>query len=104
MLERVKQALVESYGGALAVGWIFAQGVQHFAFIFVAPIAGWAQRRTYRALTASVAPASFTLQDALPEVARCVALLLVGYWLLRWLYFQPLDTKQVTEPNPEESV
>lgn len=101
MLERVKLALVESYGGAIAVGWIFAQGIQHFAFIFIAPIAGWVQRRNYRAFTASAAPAGFSLQDSLPELARCVALLFVGYWLLRWLYFKPLEPG--AESNPEES-
>jgi hypothetical protein len=47
-------------------------------------------------------PTGISLQDALPELVRSFSLLLVGYCLLRWLYFKPLE-KQPTEPGPEQS-
>jgi hypothetical protein len=39
----------------------------------------------------NVSPTGFSLQDAIPELVRSLALLLVGYFLLRWLYFKPLE-------------
>ena len=104
MLERLKRVLVESFVGAIALGWIFAQGILHFAWVFSAPIAGYVTRREYRGIMErTAAPTGFSLQDALPEVARSCALLLVGYVLLRWLYFKPLveeapDTGQEQGP------
>jgi hypothetical protein len=101
MFERLKVALVESFVGAIALGWVFAQGILHFAYIFSAPAAGWVMRREYHGIIDRAAFAnSFSLQDAVPELIRSVLLLLVGYWLLRWLYFKPLK-KQTTEHGAE---
>lgn len=103
MLKRLKAALVESFVGAIALGWIFSQGILHFAFVFIAPVVGWAQRKQYRGLTSTLgAPAGFTFQDSLPDLFRCVALLVVGYFLLRWLYFKPLKEEEA-EPGSEGS-
>jgi hypothetical protein len=102
MLERLKVALVESYVGAIALGWIFSQGILYFAFIFVAPLAAWAQRREYSGLNSgTTSPMGFTLQVALPYLYRCVGLLVVGYLLLRWLYFKTPERAQVTETGSE---
>jgi hypothetical protein len=90
MLERLKRALVESFVGAIALGYIFAQGLQHFAWAFAAPVAGYVSRKQYRGLIDRPIPVAFSFQDALPELARSAALLVVGYVLLRWLYFKPL--------------
>jgi len=38
---RLKQALIESYVGAIALGYLFAQGILHFVTIFASPVAGW---------------------------------------------------------------
>ncbi len=100
MFERLKKSLVESFVGAIGLGWLFAQGIMHFAYMFSAPVAGWIMRREYRGLTDRVtAPAGFSFQDALPELARSVSLLVVGYILLRWLYFKPIN-KEIPEQNP----
>jgi hypothetical protein len=36
MFERLKQSVVESYIGAIALGWLLAQSLVHFANIFTA--------------------------------------------------------------------
>lgn len=101
MLNRLKKALVDSFVGAVALGWLFSQGVLHFAYVFSAPVAGWVTRRLYRGLAERTnISTGFTLQDALPELVRSVSLLLVAYLLLRWLYYKPL-APEVTQPEPQ---
>ena len=106
MLERLKRALVESFVGAIALGWVFSQAIVQFANIPAAPIARWLSRREYRALTSnSAGPTGFSLQDALPELVRFFALLLLGYVLLRWLYYKPLEEEETEPPtSPSSSV
>jgi hypothetical protein len=95
---------VTSFVGAIALGWLFAQGIWSFANIFSAPIAGWLARRAYGDFVErSNTPTGLSLHDAVPELVRCVSLLLVGYFLLRWLYFTPLD-QETTESGAEQSL
>lgn len=104
MFDRVKQALVESYVGAIALGYLFAQGILHFVNIFASPIAGWVSRKQYGEFVPhTTAQAGFPLQDALPELVRFFLLLLAWYILLRWLYFKRLN-EEASEPapNPEQ--
>jgi hypothetical protein len=102
MLERLRKALVESFVGAIALGWVFAQGIFHFAYMFVAPVAHWLARREYRGLTdQTTAPIGFSLQDALPDLVKSFSLLVIGYVLLRWLYFKTLK-EETTAPTPEQ--
>jgi|SRR6266849_1877150 len=103
MFDRLKRALVTSFVGAIALGWLFAQGILHFASIFSAPIAGWLMRREYSGLMQRCNAATrFSLQDALPELVKSFSILLVGYFLLRRLYFTPLE-RSTTEPGLEQS-
>jgi hypothetical protein len=89
-MQRFKKAFVESYVAAITVGWIFAEAVVHFASMLAAPYAQWAARREYsKFANLSSMTTSFRVQDALPDLIRCIALLLVGYVLLRWLYYAP---------------
>ncbi|MGH9570247.1 MAG: hypothetical protein ACRD4F_11430 [Candidatus Angelobacter sp.] len=95
MFKQLKGVLVTSYVGAIALGWLFAQAIGHFASIFSAPISGWLMRREYRGLLGQANNMrSFSFQDALPELVKTLSLLLVGYFLLRWLYFTPLDQQE----------
>ena len=87
MLERLRSALVSSFIGAIALGWVFAQAILHFAYVFSAPVAGWVTRREYRGMVDRV-NAGFSLRDALPDLAKSGSLLIVGYLLLRWLYYK----------------
>jgi hypothetical protein len=105
MFNRLKQALVESYVGAIGLGYLFAQVILHFMSIFAAPVAGWISRKQYGGLVPrTTALPGFSLQDALPDLVRFLVLLLVWYVLLRWLYFEPLkkDTSAPV-PNPEQA-
>ena len=105
MFDRLKQALVESYVGAIALGYVFAQGILHFVNIFAAPVAGWVSRKQYGEFVPhTTAPAGFSPQDALPELVRFFLLLLVWYILLRWLYFKRVN-EETSEPvpNPEQT-
>jgi len=101
MLKRLKSALVESFVGAIALGWLLAQGIMHFANTFTAPVADWIARREYREFAARPGTTTFSFQGALPELARSVSLLLLCYVLLRWLYFKPvkpLSVESTAEP------
>jgi hypothetical protein len=92
MFKKLKTALVKSYVGALALGWLFAQAILHFAYVFSAPVAGWLTRREYQRMTDHPA-AAFSLQDAAPELIKSFSMLLIGYFLLRWLYYKPLESE-----------
>ena len=97
-MRRLKTALVTSFVGAIALGWLFAQALLHFAGIFATPIATSILGREYRDLTGrSTTSMGYFIQGAVPELVKCVVLLLVGYVLLRWLYFTPVGQ------NPAES-
>jgi hypothetical protein len=102
MFKKIKTALVKSFVGAIALGWIFAQGILHFAYTFSAPVTGWLTRREYYGLVNRI-PAGFSLRDALPELARAFVLLLIGYLLLRWLYFKPLENELTTLKSEQTS-
>jgi hypothetical protein len=105
VIDRLKQALVESYVGAIALGYLFAQGILHFVNIFASPVAGWVSRKQYgELLPRTTASVGSSLQYALPELVRFFLPLLVWYVLLRWLYLKPLK-KEISEPapNPEQA-
>src|SRR5690348_16930473 len=104
MLERIKRSLIESFVGAIMLGWVFAQSVLHFAYMFISPGISWLQHNTYRAYLPDRTPVSLSFSEivrqAAPELLRAVALLVVGYILLRWLYFsRVVSTPQVQAPQ-----
>lgn len=103
MFERLKGAVVKSYVGAIALGYLLAQCILHFVNIFAAPVAGWVSRNDYRAIIpGGAALRGFSLKDALPDLSRFVVLFVVWYVLLRWLYFTPPKTDEPEPvPNPE---
>jgi hypothetical protein len=101
MLSRLKAAFVSSFVGAIALGWAFAQAISHAVSIIATPIASWISRWEYRGMSANQsAPTAFFIQDAIPELIRTVALLLVGYALLRWLYYDPVKNDGVSRNSP----
>lgn len=86
MLDPLRRALVESYVGAVGLGYSLAQLILHFVNIFASPVAGWLARKEYRGLTSNPSPTGFSLRDALPETVRFLFLLAAWFALLRWLY------------------
>jgi hypothetical protein len=105
MLNQLKRALVESYVGAIALGYLLAQVILHFVSIFASPVAYSLQRREIGGMgSVVVSTQGITFQDALPELIRFVLLLVLWYVLLRWLYFKPLkDEPSQSTPGPEPS-
>ena len=101
MLRRFKKAVVESFVGAIALGYAFAQAILHFVNIFAAPVAGWISRKEYGGLMSKTGSLlGFSLQDALPELIRFVVLLLVLLVLFHWLYIKSPKEK---EPAPDSA-
>ena len=86
MFDRLKRTLVESFVGAIALGYLFAQAALNFVNVFTTPVAGWVRRMEF---PDSKAAAGLSLQTALPPLVSFVVLLLIWYGLLRWLYFTP---------------
>lgn len=90
MLNRLKSALVDSYVGAVALGYMLAQLVLHLVNVFANPVASWITRAEYKDVLTHGAPmVGFTLRDGLPELIRFVLLLVVWFVLVRWLYITP---------------
>jgi hypothetical protein len=102
MFERLRRTLVETFVGAIALGYLLAQGILHFVNIFTSPVTGWVTRNEYREMMPRTASsAGLPLRLALPELIRFSLLLLVWYLLLRWLYFKPLKDSSEPAKNPE---
>ena len=100
MLERLRRVIVESLVGAIALGWLLAQGVLHFAGILTMPVTNWIVRSECCGLAGSGAPPMhFSPLDAVGELLRSFVLLLLCYFLLRWLYYKPL-MNETSEPAP----
>jgi hypothetical protein len=100
MFDRLKRSLVESFVGALALGWLFAWAILDFVSIFSAPVTNWIARSEYRTIQDS-APAGLLLRDALPYLVSSFVLFLIGYIMLRWLYFKPRTESTDPAPTPE---
>jgi hypothetical protein len=91
MLERLRRAMVESYVGAVALGYLLAQVILHFVNVFTQPFAGWITRKQYGGMLAgSRELPGFSLKDAVPELIRFVLLIVAWYVLVRWLYVKPV--------------
>lgn len=105
MLERLRNALVNSFAGAIAVGWLFAEGIQHLVAMFATPISYWAQQQARRSQMSGVLlpdSAPFPYQLALPQMLSAAALLAIAFALLAWLYF-PAEGSAGDSPVEEES-
>jgi hypothetical protein len=94
MLERLKRVVVESFVGAIALGYVLAQAILSFVNSFVWPIERWVNSQLMPHITA---PTISPLQDALSQFGEFVFLIVVWYILLRWLYFTPVKSK---DPQP----
>lgn len=98
MLSRLKRALVESYVGAIALGWLLADIVFQIAGVFAIPVASWVQRSEFGKIAGrGEVPAGFLFRDSAPALVRSVLLLMIWYLLMRWLYMAPLDHEAVKE-------
>ncbi len=89
MFGRLKTALVESFVGAIALGWIFAQAVLHLIGAVTAPLIEWEQQRFSSELRVGD-HLRYPLLAWIPELTSAIGLAAVGLLLLRWLYYSPI--------------
>ena len=108
MLKRLRQVLVESFIGAIALGWILAQSISHLTASFTSPLATWVMHKEVQAFQNSAPQSSWAgwgndaLQRGILELVRAIALFLVCYVLLRWLYYKPLPEASIEQTqNPD---
>jgi hypothetical protein len=87
---RLKKTLVESFVGAIALGFLLAQAVTHVAYIFTAPLASWVVRTEYASFRKEITVSfpELLLKDSLLELIRSICLLLLWYVLFWWLYLK----------------
>jgi hypothetical protein len=90
MLERIKRALLESYVGAIALGYLIGYGFIHLANVFTDPVTQWVVQIIFPAMRLnSGSGMDVYLKSALQQLLAAAFPLLLGYVLLRWLYFRP---------------
>ena len=89
MLKRIKRAVVESYIGAIALGYVLAQAILYFMLIFVSPFSAWLSRSYFKDVPSRPTPSDLPLYDALVNFATFVSLMLLWFLLLYWLYMKP---------------
>ena len=100
MFEKLRNTLVSSYVGAIGIGWILADAALRIAYGFSAPVTQWIARHEYRELANNAWPNQILLRDAVPDLVRALGLLIMGYFLLRWLYMRPAGKKdEVVQPE-----
>jgi hypothetical protein len=101
MFKRLKTALVDSYVGAIALGYLVAEGFEQIAAGFLAPFSEWIQLRALHYLTPQVSPEpKLNLVISLPHFFYGVFYEIIAFVLLRWLYF-PAKVKELTLPVEE---
>ena len=103
MFKRLKQALVESFVGAIALGWLLAQSLSHFAATFTSPLAALAMQKQMQAFQSS-SPRweNAALQRAILELVTAVSLFALSYILLRWLYYKPVQEQLIERTSNSE--
>jgi hypothetical protein len=98
MLHRLKRALVDSYVGAIALGYLLAEGLEQIAMVITAPFSAWIrQEELHRIYPQGAAEPGFRLQASVLPLVHGVLFLLFGLVLLRWLYY-PAKVNEVSEP------
>jgi predicted Kef-type K+ transport protein len=107
VLNRIRKALVDSYAGAIAVGWLLSQGICHCALLIVSPLTIWAQIRLQQRLDPSRSilyeqPQRFPYEQVGSQVLLILILLLLAFLLLRWLYMEPAKVEGPSESEETE--
>jgi len=105
MLDRLKQVLVKSFVGTIALGYLLAQVILYFTNIFADLGAGWTFKRIFGGMESFPATAAaLRLQAEAPIRDAFDGILLLLIWLLlfRWLYFAPAAREiPSAQPTPE---
>jgi hypothetical protein len=88
MLRRLKRALVDSYVGAIALGYLFGEGLEWIAMIVTAPFSEWIRlKELHRINPQGAAEPGLSFRASLSPLVHGVLFLMFGLVLLRWLYY-----------------
>lgn len=102
MFKRLKRLLVQSYIGAIALGILLADAIVAFTNIFVAPLVVWTVDSGFGGISrGSRSSRGLPLEQSLAPLARFFVLILIWYFLLRWLYSEPLEGSAEAQPSKE---
>lgn len=96
MLERLRSILVESFVGAIGLGFLVSQILAHFANTLAYAASNWLVQSSS---VNGVMVRRFNAETIIVEFVRGIVLLLVGYLLLYWLYF-PKSSREEQDDNP----
>ena len=99
MVERLRSILVESFVGAIGIGFLLSQMVGHFANTLAYSASNWLVQSSS---LNGVLVRRFQAETIIVEFVRGVVLLLVGYLLLYWLYF-PKSAREEQDDQPPET-
>lgn len=99
MFKRLKRALVESYVGAIALGYLLAESVLYLINAIAAPETAWAQQQYRAGLPGHVSWATLAQTYAIDPLVKFIILIVLWYILLGWLYFEK-PSKQSSAPAP----
>jgi predicted small lipoprotein YifL len=108
MFERLKTALVDSYVGAIALGVLFSGAITRFLSALIQPISillMQGQMKGQSGALSSFTLPSFQVQQIISQLIVAALYLLIGYGLLRWLYYPPAekqDQEEDSEPDQAE--
>lgn len=106
MIDRLKRALIDSYVGVVAIGWMISDAGVRIASAFSEPILT-SFRHRLATETFGVRPSSAPIdwQLVFPDLISAAILLAFSYGLLRWLYFAaPPPVQDEPEPDVPASV
>jgi predicted Kef-type K+ transport protein len=106
MLDRIKRALVESFAGAIAIGWLLSQGIFHCVQLVILPLTVWAQTKFEQAHDPARSilyeePVRLPYERVGSELLMVLLLLLLAFLLLRWLYMEPAPQPAIEEPEED---
>ncbi|HXT85507.1 MAG TPA: hypothetical protein VN745_00660 [Verrucomicrobiae bacterium] len=99
MFKQLKSILVESYVGAIALGYLLAESVLYLVSLVAAPVTAWATEERYRTtMSRQMSWADLAGPDLIETLVKFILLLLFWFILIRWLYFRRPD--EPTQPAP----
>lgn len=105
MLKRWKRTLVETYVGAIALGYLFAEAVLRLANIFAWPLADWTTHKEVPEFMHGASARALLLRDVLTQSVAFLLLFLLWYVLFRWLYLKPSEKNEPEPtPSPEQAI
>jgi hypothetical protein len=96
MLDRLKELLVESFVGAIALGLLLSNAIARLTNGLTMPVTDWLVRTQFQGFS-NRPPQPFTLRKGWPELIRAFVLFVIWCGLFYWLYFKR-KPEQSSEP------